>query len=89
MSLVNAGIAMVDPKIKISGRFCGALKDLYDSPHQNVQSVTIKELEKYSNSVDGGERALEFFNRKSVFEEKFTFLYTTKALFNNLNKRLR
>lgn len=74
---------MIDPTIMMSGRFYGALKDLYDSPRKNVLSVTIKELGKYSSY------ALNFFNRKSVFEERYIFLYTTNALYSDLNKRLR
>jgi hypothetical protein len=92
MSLLNEGIRLIDPSIEISGRFHEALKDLYTKVNKgHIVSITEKYLRNVSKTDRKGRTyyAIDAFNQKTLFEEKYIYLYTTLAIYKKLNRILR
>ncbi|XP_048750961.1 uncharacterized protein LOC125662695 [Ostrea edulis] len=91
MSLLNEGMKLIDPDIKIAGRFHEALRDLYQNVNKEhtlnitktyLQNITIESNGTTFHAIDG-------FNKKRVFEKRYIYLYTTMAVYKKLNSILR
>jgi hypothetical protein len=92
MSLLNEGIRLIDPNIKVSGRFHEALRDLYKKVNKgHILNITNKHLKNVPPKRWRGRLyyATDFIDNKTLFEEKFIQLYTSGVVYGELNTILK